>query len=75
MNNEISENEKKIIAFEQHRTEVFKKAQSIVNRNFVDAFNHTFYCEVEKIMAEMNIIGYLKSKYGYENRNKVQHRL
>lgn len=33
------------------------------------------YREVAKIMAEMNIIGYLKSKYGYENRNKVQHRL
>lgn len=48
MNNEISENEKKIIAFEQHRTEVFEKAQSIVNRNFVETFNHTFYCEVEK---------------------------
>lgn len=48
MNNEISENEKKITEYERHRTEVFRKAQSIVNRNFVEEFNHTFYCDIWK---------------------------
>jgi hypothetical protein len=48
MNDEIRENEKKISEYETHRTDVYRKAQSIVNRNFVEEFNHTFYCDIWK---------------------------
>jgi hypothetical protein len=44
----IQENERRIVEYETHRTEVFKKVQSIVNRNFIEEFNHTFYCDVWK---------------------------
>lgn len=48
MNDEIRENERKIVEYETHRTDVYRKVQSIVNRNFVEEFNHTFYCDIWK---------------------------
>ena len=44
----IQENERRIVEYETMRTEVFKKVQSIVNRNFVEEFNHTFYSDIWK---------------------------
>lgn len=65
MNNEISENEKKIVEYETHRAEVFRKVQSIVNRNFVEEFNHTFYCDIWKHgIPEGDFTPIEKFKYG-----------
>ena len=61
----IQENERRIVEYETMRTEVFKKVQSIVNRNFVEEFNHTFYCDIWKLgIPESNFTPVEKFKYG-----------
>lgn len=61
----IQENERRIVEYETHRTEVFRKAQAIVNRNFVEEFNHTFYCDIWKLgIPEGNFTPVERFKYG-----------
>jgi hypothetical protein len=61
----IKENERRIVEYETMRTEVFKKVQSIVNRNFVEEFNHTFYCDIWKHgIPEGNFTPVENFKYG-----------
>lgn len=64
-NEQIIENEKKIVEYETHRTDVFRKVQSIVNHNFVEEFNHTFYCDIWKHgIPESHFAPVEKFKYG-----------
>lgn len=61
----IKENEQKIFEYETERTSIFRKVQSIVNRNFVEEFNHTFYCDIWKHgIPESHFIPVEKFKYG-----------
>lgn len=61
----IKDNEQKIFEYETERTSIFRKVQSIVNRNFVEEFNHTFYCDIWKNgIPESHFTPVEKFKYG-----------
>lgn len=61
----IKDNEQKIFEYETERTSIFRKVKSIVNRNFVEEFNHTFYCDIWKHgIPESHFTPVEKFKYG-----------
>ena len=48
MEEKIQENERKWEEYDKACNEAYTKAQAIITTNFVETFNDTFYCKVDK---------------------------